>query len=120
MLKAYIPAVRRSLAPNESRRRAAWIPTWRSRKMASEAMASEETPAPSATQAAIQPRQPIIRSSLERFVYATNRSEEGVTGHAGLLLAIEAFHALGLKHVCDRELRLKQRDRGPTEAEWVE
>lgn len=36
------------------------------------------------------------------------------------MLAIEAFHALGLKGVCDRELQLKQRDRGPTEAEWVE
>jgi hypothetical protein len=88
--------------------------------MVSEAVAIEVTAAPSAPQAVIQPRQPIIRSSLERFVYATNRSEEGVTGHAGLLLAIEAFHALGLKDVCDRELQLKQRDRGPTEAEWVE
>lgn len=67
-----------------------------------------------------QAPQPIIRSSLERFVYATDRSDQGVTGLAGLPLAIEAFHALGLDEACARELRLKKRDRGPTEAQWVE
>ena len=71
------------------------------------------------TEAIIEP-QPIIRSSLDRFVYATDRSDQGVTGLAGLPLAIEAFHALGLDEVCARELRLKQRQRGPTEAQWVE
>ena len=64
--------------------------------------------------------QPIIRSSLERFVYAPDRSDQGVTGLAGLPLAIEAFHALGLDEACRRELRLKKRGRGPTEAQWVE
>jgi hypothetical protein len=64
--------------------------------------------------------QPLIRSSLKRFLYATERCDEGVTGHAGLLLAIEAFHALGLHEACKRELRLKERQRGPAEAEWVE
>jgi hypothetical protein len=64
--------------------------------------------------------QPVIRSSLERFVYATERSDQGVTALTGLPLAIEAFHALGLHEVCARELRLKERKRGPTEAEWVE
>lgn len=64
--------------------------------------------------------QPLIRSTLKRFLYSTERSDEGVTGHAGLLLAIEAFHALGLHEACRRELRLKERQRGPTEAEWVE
>lgn len=68
----------------------------------------------------VVPAQPLIRSSLERFVYATERSDAGVTGHTGLLLAIEAFHALGLAEACHRELRLKQRKRGPREAEWVE
>lgn len=66
------------------------------------------------------PPQPIIRSSLKRFVYATERSDEGVTGLTGLLLAIEAFHALGLYAACERELQLKERNRGPSEAEWVE
>jgi hypothetical protein len=64
--------------------------------------------------------QPVIRSSLKRFLYATERSDEGVTGHAGLLVAVEAFHALGLQRACKRELRLKERQRGPSEAEWVE
>jgi hypothetical protein len=66
------------------------------------------------------PSQPVIRSSLERFVYATERSDEGVTGLTGLLLAIEAFHALGVYAACERELQLKDRDRGPSEADWVE
>lgn len=64
--------------------------------------------------------QPIIRSSLERFVYATERSDEGVTAMTGLPLVIEAFHSLGLAEVCARELHLKERSRGPTEAQWVE
>ena len=65
-------------------------------------------------------RQPLVRSSLERFVYDTERSEGGVTALAGLPLAIQAFHAFGLAKACKRELRLKARQRGPTEAEWVE
>ena len=68
----------------------------------------------------LQSAQPIIPSSLARFVYSTERSDQGVTGLCGLPLAIEAFHALGLDQVCRRELQLKQRDRGPTEAQWVE
>ena len=40
--------------------------------------------------------QPVIRSTLERFVYAVDRTDHGVTGHVGLPVAIEAFHALGL------------------------
>lgn len=66
------------------------------------------------------PAQPIIRSSLERFVYATERSDEGVTGLTGLPLAIEAFHALGLYEASKREVHVKERDRGPGEADWVE
>ena len=68
----------------------------------------------------VVPAQPIIRSSLERVVYTTERSDQGVTGLTGLPLAIEAFHALGLHEACARELRLKKRHRGPTEAQWVE
>jgi hypothetical protein len=68
----------------------------------------------------VPPSQPVIRSSLERFVYATERSDEGVTAQAGLPLAIEAFHSLGLSAACQRELHLKQRKRGATEAQWVE
>lgn len=65
-------------------------------------------------------RQPRVRSSLERFVYDTSRSEDGVTALAGLPLAIQAFHAFGLAQAAKRELRLKARQRGPSEAEWVE
>lgn len=72
-----------------------------------------------AKEAPIEP-QPIIRSSLQRFVYTTERSDEGVTALTGLPLAIEAFHTLGLADACARELHLKERARGPSEAQWVE
>jgi len=66
------------------------------------------------------PGQPIIRSTLRRFAYAGDRTDWGVTGHAGLLTGIEAFHALGAAKSRRRELKLKKRRRGLTEAEWVE
>ncbi len=68
----------------------------------------------------IQADQPVIRSSLERFVLAVDRSDPGVTAYAGLPLAMETFAALGLGEACQRELALKKRQRGPTEAEWGE
>jgi hypothetical protein len=61
-----------------------------------------------------------IRSGLKRFVYATERSDEGVTAWAGLPLMMEAFHAFGVAQACEEEVRLKKRDRGPSEAQWVE
>jgi hypothetical protein len=64
--------------------------------------------------------QPVIRSSVERFVYAADRTDHGVTGHVGLPVAIEGFHALGLAEACGEELALKERRRGPSEADWVE
>ena len=71
-------------------------------------------------QIAIQADQPVIRSSLERFVLAVDRSDPGVTAYGGLPLAREAFAALGLGEACQKELVLKKRQRGPTEAQWVE
>jgi hypothetical protein len=65
-------------------------------------------------------RQPRIRSGWKRFVYATERSDEGVTGFAGLAVLMEAFHALGVAQACREHVRCKVRRRGPTEAQWVE
>ena len=70
--------------------------------------------------AVAEAEQAVIRSSLERFVYAVDRTDHGVTGHAGLPVMLEAFHALGLSAACEREVRVKKRRRGPSEAEWVE
>ena len=64
--------------------------------------------------------QPVLPSSLERFVYAVGRTDGGVTAHMGLPVMIEGFHVLGVAASCQRHLRLKSRRRGPTEAEWVE
>lgn len=64
--------------------------------------------------------QPVLPSSLERFVYAVGRTDGGVTAHVGLPVMIEGFHVLGVAASCRRWLRLKQRQRGPSEAEWVE
>jgi hypothetical protein len=70
--------------------------------------------------AAADPCQPKIRSGLERFVYAAERSDEGVTGLAGLPVLMEGFHALGVAKGCEEELHVKKRQRGPSEADWVE
>ena len=64
--------------------------------------------------------QPVLRSSLERFVYAAGRTDGGVTAHVGLPVMIEGFAVLGVAASCQRWLRLKERQRGPTEADWVE
>jgi hypothetical protein len=48
----------------------------------------------------MQADQPVIRSWLGRFAVAAERTDQGVTGRAGLLPAIEAFHALGLAEAC--------------------
>ena len=64
--------------------------------------------------------QPVLHSTLERFVYAVDRTDHGVTGQAGLPVLLEAFHTLGVAAACQEELKLKERRRGPTEAEWVE
>jgi hypothetical protein len=53
-------------------------------------------------------------------VYALDRADRGVTGYAGLPVALDAFEALGLGEACRTELKLKQRQRGPTETEWVQ
>ena len=64
--------------------------------------------------------QPVIRSACDRYVYALDRADRGVTGYAGLPVALDAFAALGLAEACERELKLKQRQRGPTETDWVQ
>ena len=64
--------------------------------------------------------QPVLPSSLERYVYAVGRTDGGVTAHVGLPVMLEGFHVLGVAASCQRRLRLKERLRGPTEAEWVE
>jgi hypothetical protein len=53
-------------------------------------------------------------------VYALDRADRGVTGYAGLPVALDAFEALGMGEACRREVKLKQRERGPTETEWVQ
>lgn len=62
----------------------------------------------------------MIRGGCERYVYELDRTDHGVTGYAGLPVALDGFEALGLAEACRSELRLKERQRGPTEAEWVQ
>ena len=58
-------------------------------------------------------RQARIPSGWKRFVYATERCDEGVTGFAGLAVLMEAFHALGVGQACREHVHCKVRRRGP-------
>ena len=66
------------------------------------------------------PKQARAKSSLNSFNIEVERSDPTVTAFAGLPLAIEAWHALGLRDACDKHLALKVRDRGLSDAEWIE
>jgi len=47
------------------------------------------------------------------------REDASVTSFGGLLLAVEAFEAFGLRHAVEQHVRTKQRERGLSDAEWV-
>ena len=61
-----------------------------------------------------------VRSTLANFAVAVDRTDAAGTSFAGLPLAVEAFHQLGLPGAIKRHLKLKQRARGPSESNWVE
>ena len=61
-----------------------------------------------------------VKSTLLPFDVATERTDPAVTSFAGLPLAVEAWHALGLGEACEKHVKLKERQRGMSEAEWIE
>ena len=67
-----------------------------------------------------KPKQAKVRSSLAPFDVATERTDPTVTAFAGLPLAVETWHALGLDAACRELVKLKERQRGLPEAGWIE
>jgi hypothetical protein len=61
-----------------------------------------------------------VESSLFAFDVLVDRSDPTLTSFAGLPLVLETWHALGLPEACAKHLRVKQRNRGLSVAEWVE
>lgn len=67
-----------------------------------------------------KPKQARVKSSLLPFDVATERTDPTVTAFAGLPLAVETWFALGLDAACREHVKLKERERGLSEAEWIE
>lgn len=58
-------------------------------------------------------------TGLLPFTIAADREDSTLTSYAGLLLAVRAFSVLGIDRVAKEHLRLKERDRGPSDAQWA-
>jgi hypothetical protein len=58
-------------------------------------------------------------TGLRKFRVAVDRSDDSLTSFGGLPLALQAFSILGLDRAAKAELQLKERQRGPTEAQWA-
>jgi hypothetical protein len=61
-----------------------------------------------------------IRSSLNLWDIEQERVDEGVTAYAGLPVVIEAWYGLGLDKACHKHLKLRQRQRGLSDAQYAE
>lgn len=63
--------------------------------------------------------QPRALTGLLPFTVAQDREDATLTSYAGIPLAVRAFSILGLDRIARKELLLKERDRGPTDAQWA-
>lgn len=61
-----------------------------------------------------------VHSSLEPWDVEMGRVDNGVTAYAGLPGVIEGWYALGLDKACQRHVRLRDRQKGLSDAEWAE
>ena len=65
-------------------------------------------------------RDRIRHSSLESWQIDAEKLDEGVTAYGGLPMVIETWYGLGLDKACEREVKLRQRQKGLSDAEWAE
>ena len=61
-----------------------------------------------------------VRTSLESWDIEERREDDGVTAYAGVPVVVEAWYALGLDKACQAHLRLRERQRGLSDAQWAE
>jgi hypothetical protein len=59
-------------------------------------------------------------SSLESWQIDAQKLDEGVTAYGGLPMVIETWYALGLHKASERHLKLRERQKGLSDAQWAE
>jgi len=59
-------------------------------------------------------------SSLASWQIDEESLDEGVTAYGGLPMVVETWYGLGLHKACERHVRLRQRQKGLSDAQWAE
>jgi hypothetical protein len=65
-------------------------------------------------------RDRVRRESLVSWQIDAENLDEGVTAYGGLPMVVESWYALGLHKACRRHVRLRQRQKGLSDAQWAE
>jgi len=59
-------------------------------------------------------------SSLEFWQIDAEKLDEGVTAYGGLPMVVETWYGLGLHKACERYVKLRERQKGLSDAQWAE
>jgi len=59
-------------------------------------------------------------SSLESWQIDAEKLDEGVTAYGGLPMVVETWYGLGLHKACERHVKLRERQKGLSDAQWAE
>lgn len=59
-------------------------------------------------------------SSLESWQMDAEKLDEGVTAYGGLPMVVKTWYALGLHKACERHVKLRERQKGLSDAQWAE
>jgi hypothetical protein len=65
-------------------------------------------------------RDRVRNSSLESWQIDAEKLDEGVTAYGGLPMVIETWYGLKLHKACERHVKLRERQKGLSDAEWAE
>lgn len=65
-------------------------------------------------------RDRIRNSSLESWQIDADKLDEGVTAYGGLPMVIETWYQLKLHKACERHVKLRERQKGLSDAQWAE
>jgi hypothetical protein len=65
-------------------------------------------------------RDRVRQSSLESWQIDEDKLDEGVTAYGGLPMVIETWYGLGLHKACERHVKLRERQKGLSDAQWAE
>jgi hypothetical protein len=65
-------------------------------------------------------RDRVRNSSLESWQIDAEKLDEGVTAYGGLPMVVETWYGLGLHNSCERHVKLRERQKGLSDAQWAE